>query len=140
MWRKTTTSQMSSAGCANSVSTPIGLHDQSFQILVMLVERRGELVTRDEIRYRLWPGDTFVDFDHGLNNAVNRLREALGDSADTRRLIETLPRRGYKFIGVINQAEAPRRREPTQKDASAKLANLRPKGDLGRLQSWHLRL
>lgn len=67
----------------------------------MLLERRGELVTRDEIRQRLWPGDTFVDFDHGLNNAVNRLREALGDSAENPRFIETLPRRGYRFIAPV---------------------------------------
>jgi DNA-binding winged helix-turn-helix (wHTH) protein/TolB-like protein len=76
----------------------IKLHDQPFQVLAMLLDRPGELVTRDEIRKRLWPGDTFVDFDHGLNNAVARLREALGDSADTPRFIETLPRRGYRFI------------------------------------------
>jgi DNA-binding winged helix-turn-helix (wHTH) protein/Tol biopolymer transport system component len=77
----------------------IKLHDQPFQILTMLLERPGELVTREEIRNRLWPGDTFVDFDHSLNNAVNRLREALGDSADSPRFIETLPRRGYRFVG-----------------------------------------
>ena len=80
----------------------VRLPDQSFHILVMLLERRGELVTREQIRQRLWPGDTFVDFDHGLNNAVNRLREALGDSADSPQFIETLHRRGYRFIGSIN--------------------------------------
>ena len=67
----------------------------------MLLEHPGEVVTREEIRKKLWPADTFVDFDHGLNNAVNRLREALGDSADAARLIETLPRRGYRFIAKI---------------------------------------
>ena len=76
----------------------IKLHDQPFQVLTMLLERPGELVTREEIRNRLWPGDTYVGFDHGLNNAVNRLREALGDSADSPRFVETLPRRGYRFI------------------------------------------
>jgi DNA-binding winged helix-turn-helix (wHTH) protein/TolB-like protein len=80
----------------------IKLHDQPFQVLAMLLDRPGELVNRDEIRKRLWPGDTFVDFDHGLNNAVARLREALGDSADTPRFIETLPRRGYRFITPVN--------------------------------------
>jgi TolB-like protein/DNA-binding winged helix-turn-helix (wHTH) protein/Flp pilus assembly protein TadD len=79
----------------------VRLPDQSFQILAMLLERRGELVTRDEIRQRLWPGDTFVDFDHGLNNAVNRLREALGDSAESPHFVETLPRRGYRFIAPV---------------------------------------
>jgi TolB-like protein/DNA-binding winged helix-turn-helix (wHTH) protein/Tfp pilus assembly protein PilF len=80
----------------------IKLHDQPFQVLAMLLDRPGELVTREEIRQKLWPGDTFVDFDHGLNNAVNRLRDALGEPADTPRFIETLPRRGYRFIGTIN--------------------------------------
>ena len=79
----------------------VRLPHQSFQVLVMLLEHPGELVTREEIRKKLWPADTFVDFDHGLNNAVNRLREALGDSADAPRLIETLPRRGYRFIAKI---------------------------------------
>src|SRR5690242_12745591 len=72
----------------------------------MLLERPGELVTREEIRNRLWPGETFVDFDHSLNNAVNRLREALGDSADSPRFIETLPRRGYRFVGQTTGAGA----------------------------------
>jgi DNA-binding winged helix-turn-helix (wHTH) protein len=74
---------------------------QSFQILKMLLERPGSLIAREELRQVLWPSDTFVDFDHGLNAAVNRLREALGDSADEPRLVETLPRRGYRFIGEI---------------------------------------
>jgi TolB-like protein/DNA-binding winged helix-turn-helix (wHTH) protein len=76
--------------------------DQSFHVLAMLLEHPGELITREEIRESLWPADTFVDFDHGLNNAVNRLRDALGDSAESPRLIETLPRRGYRFIGAAN--------------------------------------
>jgi Tol biopolymer transport system component/DNA-binding winged helix-turn-helix (wHTH) protein len=74
---------------------------QSFQILKMLLERPGSLITREELRQALWPSDTFVDFDHSLNAAVNRLREVLGDSADEPRLVETLPRRGYRFIGEI---------------------------------------
>jgi len=77
------------------------LPGQSFQILRMLLERPGELVTREELRTALWPSDTFVDFEHGLHAGVNRLREALGDSADSPRLVETLPRRGYRFIGAI---------------------------------------
>jgi TolB-like protein/DNA-binding winged helix-turn-helix (wHTH) protein/Tfp pilus assembly protein PilF len=79
----------------------IKLHDQPFQILAMLLERPGELVTRDELRQKLWPADTFVDFNHGLNNAVLRLREVLGDSADTPRFIETIPRRGYRLIVAV---------------------------------------
>jgi Tol biopolymer transport system component/DNA-binding winged helix-turn-helix (wHTH) protein len=77
------------------------LAGQSFQILCILLERNGELVTRDELRLALWPENTYLDFDHGVNAAVNRLREALGDAADDPHLIETLPRRGYRFIGVI---------------------------------------
>lgn len=72
---------------------------QPFEILAMLLRRQGDLVTRDEMRDRLWPSDTFVDFNHGLNAAVNKLREALNDSAEQPRYIETLPRRGYRFIG-----------------------------------------
>ena len=82
----------------------VRLPDQAFQVLAILLERPGELVTREDIRKRLWPSDTFVDFDHGLNNAVNRLREALEDSATLPRHIETLPRRGYRFVGAINSA------------------------------------
>jgi Tol biopolymer transport system component/DNA-binding winged helix-turn-helix (wHTH) protein len=78
------------------------LPGQSFQILRMLLERNGELVTRDELRLALWPENTYVDFDHGVNAAVNRLRETLGDSADTPHLIETVPRRGYRFIGPLH--------------------------------------
>jgi TolB-like protein/DNA-binding winged helix-turn-helix (wHTH) protein/tetratricopeptide (TPR) repeat protein len=68
----------------------------------MLLEQPGEVITRDEVRQKLWPADTFVDFDHGLNNAVNRLREALGDSADHPRFVETVARRGYRFVAAIN--------------------------------------
>jgi TolB-like protein/DNA-binding winged helix-turn-helix (wHTH) protein/tetratricopeptide (TPR) repeat protein len=77
------------------------LQGQPFQILLILLEQPGVLVTRDELKKRLWPSDTFVDFDHGLNKAVNRLREALDDSADHPKFIETLPRRGYRFIGRV---------------------------------------
>ena len=72
----------------------IRLQTQPFQILGMLLERPGEVVTREELRQALWPLDTFVDFDHGLNNAINRLRETLSDSAESPRFVETLPRRG----------------------------------------------
>src|SRR5437660_9383368 len=90
------------AGELRKQGLKVKLQDQPFQILVMLLERPGELVTREEIQQKLWPGDTFVDFDHGLNNAVNRLREALGDSAETPRFIETLPRKGYRFTGLAS--------------------------------------
>jgi TolB-like protein/DNA-binding winged helix-turn-helix (wHTH) protein/Flp pilus assembly protein TadD len=111
------------------------LHDQPFQLLVMLLSRPGELVTREEIRNRLWPRDMFVDFDHGLNNAVARLREALGDSADSPRFVETLPRKGYRFIASADRKSldpdsgaCPPQTEPPKGDypliASARL--LRP--------------
>lgn len=77
------------------------LSEQPFQILTMLLARPGEIVSREELRERLWPSDTFVDFDHGLNNAVMRLREVLGDSSDHPRFIETLPRRGYRFVAPV---------------------------------------
>jgi DNA-binding winged helix-turn-helix (wHTH) protein len=77
------------------------LHGQPFEVLAMLLERPGEVVNREQLRERLWPTDTFVDFDHGVNTAINRLREALGDSADNPHFIETLPRRGYRFIAPI---------------------------------------
>ena len=68
----------------------------------MLLERPGEIVTREELRSRLWPADTFVDFDHGVNKAVNRIREALGDSATSPRFVETVARRGYRFIADVD--------------------------------------
>jgi len=80
------------------------LPDQPFRVLIMLLERPGELVTREEIRQRLWPADTFVDFDHGLNTVINRLRETLGDSASNPRYIETLARRGYRFLAPVETA------------------------------------
>jgi TolB-like protein/Tfp pilus assembly protein PilF len=81
----------------------IPLQNKPFQILAALLEFPGELVTRDALHRRLWPGDTFVDFDNGLNTALNKLRESLGDSADEPRYIETLPRRGYRFIVAISK-------------------------------------
>jgi len=82
------------------------LPGQSFQILKFLVAKPGELVTREELQEALWPRDTFVDFEHGVNAAVNRLRETLGDSADHPQLIETLPRLGYRFIGTVAPSES----------------------------------
>ena len=77
------------------------LQAQPFQLLVMLLERPGELVTREEICQKLWPADTFVDFDRSLGTAVNKIREVLNDSAAEPRFIETLPRRGYRFIAPV---------------------------------------
>lgn len=79
----------------------IKLHGQPFEVLAMLLERRGQVVTREELRLRLWPTDTFVNFEHGVNTAINKLREALSDSADNPRFVETLPRRGYRLLAGV---------------------------------------
>lgn len=86
--------------------TPVKLRDQCFRILVYLVEHAGELVTRDGLRRVLWPEDTFVDFEHSLNAAMMKLRDALGDVADAPIYIETVPRRGYRFIAPVTQSES----------------------------------
>jgi len=90
----------------------VWLQQKPFQVLATLLEQRGKLVSRETLRRRLWPTDTFVDFDNGLNAAVSKLREALGDSADKHRYFETLPRRGYRFVAAVEelgvQVAAPR--------------------------------
>jgi TolB-like protein/DNA-binding winged helix-turn-helix (wHTH) protein/cytochrome c-type biogenesis protein CcmH/NrfG len=83
------------------------LQGQPFQVLCLLLERRGELVTREELKQRLWPGHTFVDFDDGLNTAVKKIRDLLGDSAERPRYIETIPRRGYRFMADAKADRAP---------------------------------
>jgi DNA-binding winged helix-turn-helix (wHTH) protein len=103
----------------------IKLQDQPFQVLSVLLNNPGELVTRDELRSRLWAADTFVDFDRGLNKAINRLRDALGDSADQPRFIETLPKRGYRFIAPLEGSQpaspeiAPPQQEPGPQPTTA---------------------
>ena len=79
----------------------IRLQEQPFQVLTTLLQNAGQVVTRDELRERIWPADTFVDFDHSLNTAVNKIRESLGDSASSPRYVETLARRGYRFIAPV---------------------------------------
>src|SRR5215472_665865 len=85
----------------------IKLYGQPFSVLAILLERPGQVVTREELQRKLWTGDTFVDFEHGLNKAINRVREALGDDADNPRFIETLPRRGYRFLVPVMPAVQP---------------------------------
>lgn len=97
------------------------LAEQPFQVLVVLLEKPGEIVTRDEMRNRLWPGDTFVDFDHGLNNAVMRLREVLGDASENPRFVETIPRRGYRFIAPVVGLSPP---TPATTDSEPKFATV----------------
>src|SRR5215471_14813205 len=98
----------------------IRLQDQPLQVLALLLENPGEVVTREEVRQKLWLGNTFVDFDHGLNNAINRLRQALNDSADSPRFIETLPRRGYRFIGEVTGETATEALTDMAADAGAR--------------------
>jgi TolB-like protein/DNA-binding winged helix-turn-helix (wHTH) protein len=101
-----------SSGELRKNGVKVRLPDQSFQVLAMLTENPGKVVTRDELRKKLWPGDTFVDFDDGLNSAVLRLRNALGDSAGKPRFVETLPRRGYRFLAPLNGATAETQASP----------------------------
>ena len=90
----------------------VRLQEQPLCLLEMLLERPGEVVTREELQKRLWPADTFVDFDHGLNKAINKIREALGDSAESPRFVETVSRRGYRFLAEVKDADAPPVRKP----------------------------
>ena len=82
--------------------TLVKLREQSFRVLVLLLERAGDIVTREELRQGLWPSDTYVDFDHSLNSAIMKLRDALGDSADKPLYIETIPKRGYRFVAPVS--------------------------------------
>src|SRR5512147_1566075 len=97
----------------------ISLQDQPFRLLALLLERAGEVVTREELRNQLWPADTFVDFDHSLNTAVRKLREALGDSAEAPRYVETLARRGYRFLVPVSE-RGPAAPPPPSPDAEVR--------------------
>jgi cholera toxin transcriptional activator len=90
-----------SSGELRKSGMKLRIQEQPFQILLQLLDHPGEVVTRDDLRQKLWPADTFVDFDHGLNTAINKLREVLGDSATNPRFVETLARRGYRFIAPV---------------------------------------
>ena len=89
------------AGELRKNGSRIRLQEQPFQVLQCLIERQGEVVKREELRQRLWAADTFVDFDHSLNTAINKIREALGDSASSPRFVETVARRGYRFLAPV---------------------------------------
>src|SRR5882757_9563074 len=79
----------------------VALQDQPFKVMALLLQRPGELVTREELQRALWPADTFGEFDEGLNKAIQKLRQALDDSTDSQKFIETLPRKGYRFIAAL---------------------------------------
>jgi TolB-like protein/DNA-binding winged helix-turn-helix (wHTH) protein len=107
----------------------VRLSGQPFQVLAVLVEHSGEVVTREQLRSKLWPSDTFVDFDHGLNNAVARIREVLEDSADTPRYVETIPRRGYRFMAPLSEVQPlPRSVVASKVIAGQKSAHARASG------------
>ena len=84
----------------------VPMQEQPFRVLAILLERPGEVVTREQLQARLWPADTYVGFDEGLNTAIRKLRVTFGDSADNPRFIETAPRRGYRFIAPVKEADA----------------------------------
>lgn len=105
----------------------INLAGQPFEILAMLLQRPGELVTREEIRAKLWTPDTFVDFEHGLNSAIRKLREVLCDSATSPRFVETLARRGYRFIGNVESIVAISR--PAEASGAALVGRVATLGD-----------
>ena len=113
---------------------------QSIEILKALLERPGGLVTRDELRQRLWPSNTVVDFEHGLNAAIRRLREALGDSADSPRFVETLPKRGYRFIGEIDPTPTPAPAAPDPAGEEANPSLPIPEVSTGPFKAWRLGL
>ncbi len=108
------------SGELRKFGTKVKMGEQPFQILLILLDRPGEMVTREQLREKLWANDTFVDFDHGLNSAVQRLRDCLSDSAAKPRWIETLPRRGYRFIGQVEWSEknTPSEAQPEPRDGS----------------------
>ena len=102
----------------------VRLQQQPFQVLAMLLEHHGQVVGREDLQKKLWPADTFVDFDHGLNKAINKIREALGDSADSPRFVETVARRGYRFIADVRVADVAPARSP---ELAAELAASQPR-------------
>jgi TolB-like protein/DNA-binding winged helix-turn-helix (wHTH) protein/Tfp pilus assembly protein PilF len=119
----------------------IKLYGQPFEVLSLLLARPGEVVTREELRQRLWVTETFVDFDHGVNTAINRLREALGDSAENPRFIETVPRRGYRFIAPVEaqilagagSADVPSETTPSETISTNAQASSPPRGQHARI-------
>ena len=110
----------------------VRLQEQPFQILALLLDHPGEVITREEVRQKLWPADTFVDFDHSLNTAINKVREALGDSASNPRYVETLARRGYRFLAPVERADNPLTTPPANlaKGTTAAVETIHPELDV----------
>ena len=109
------------AGEVRRLGLKVKLSRQPFEVLVMLLERPGEVISREKLQKQLWSESTFVDFEHGLNKAINRIREALDDDADNPRFLEPLPRRGYRFIapvrGSVREVREPALQEPQSRRA-----------------------
>src|ERR1043166_1673207 len=118
------------AGALRKRGVRIRLPEQSFQILLLLLETRGELVTREDVRLRLWPNQTVVDFDQSISAAISRLRRALGETADSPRFIETQAKRGYRFLGVVDRSSE-RSGEPVPDRGSIPASGYRLLGKLG---------
>src|SRR5215813_9101693 len=111
------------AGQLHKNGSRVRIQDQPFQILALLTQRAGEVVTREDLRKHLWPADTFVDFDNSLNAAVAKIREALEDSPESPRFIETLPRRGYRFIAPVEELSGNNHSIPSSRLATPWVAN-----------------
>jgi TolB-like protein/DNA-binding winged helix-turn-helix (wHTH) protein/Flp pilus assembly protein TadD len=129
------------AGELRKGGTKIRLQEQPFLILQMLLENPGQVVTREELTKKIWPGDTFVDFDHGLHAAVNRLRQALNDSADHPRFVETVARRGYRFVGQLQPTQLPAQLPTAPSpgaDQSQKIAGISSRSWVGSLVGFLL--
>lgn len=107
------------AGELRKSGSRLRVQEQPFQVLALLLQRPSEVISREELRQKLWPSDTFVDFEHGVNSAVARLRDLLGDSADSPRFIETLPRRGYRFIAPVDGATRGTAADEAQKEIAS---------------------
>jgi TolB-like protein/DNA-binding winged helix-turn-helix (wHTH) protein/Flp pilus assembly protein TadD len=118
----------------------VRLQQQPFQVLAMLMEHPGEVVTREELQKKLWPADTFVDFDHGLNKAINKIRDALSDSAESPRFVETVARRGYRFLAEVRVVEPPPVRSPESASESPFKAKDRDRVDFSGQSAAHKRL
>jgi len=118
------------AGELRKKGMKIRLQGQPVEILAMLLERPGETITREELQKKLWPADTFVDFEQGLNNAMKRLRASLDDNAESPHFIETLPRHGYRFVGSVNGSERTRAAEATTTHGTGALIRLPALGAL----------
>src|SRR6201996_8219780 len=104
----------------------VKLHSQPFQVLTLLLRRPGEMLTREEICRELWPDGTFVDYEHGVNSAINRLRDALGDKASNPRFVETLARRGYRFLAPVEKIGPVQ--GPPEVSVMTEMTEIRPAG------------